>query len=79
MSDITGQENVYCGGCGSTWPYVHYIGCPKIRYDTGGHNNTVTNPYTGWICPRCNMVNAPHVTQCTCTQQYPAGLAVMNE
>ena len=70
MSGITGQENIYCDGCGSTWPHVHYLGCPKIRYDTGDHNNTVTIKlryrYTGWICPRCNTVNAPHVNQCTC-------------
>jgi hypothetical protein len=23
---------------------------------------------TGWICPRCNKVNAPHVSQCDCTK-----------
>jgi len=42
MSDITGQENICCGGCGSTRPHVHYFGCPVIRYDTGDNNNTVT-------------------------------------
>lgn len=21
---------------------------------------------SGWICPRCNVVNAPHVSQCAC-------------
>lgn len=22
----------------------------------------------GWLCPRCGKVNAPFVTQCTCTR-----------
>jgi len=24
------------------------------------------NPNVGWICPRCNKVNAPTVKQCDC-------------
>ena len=24
----------------------------------------------GWLCPRCKKVNAPWVSQCTCTEYY---------
>lgn len=24
----------------------------------------------GWLCPRCKKVNAPWVSQCTCTDFY---------
>lgn len=35
-----------------------------------GDNNTGVNVTlampTGWVCPRCGRVNAPHVDQCVC-------------
>lgn len=32
-----------------------------------------TAPNTGWVCPRCNVVNAPTVTQCHCHNLPPQG------
>jgi hypothetical protein len=36
------------------WPYYY----PVPYY---------TSPNTGWICPKCQAANAPHVSQCPCS------------
>lgn len=28
-------------------------------------------PNTGWICPRCQGVHAPHVDRCGCAPAFP--------
>jgi len=43
---------------------------------SNGSNVTVTNSLpespSGWVCPLCGRVNAPHVSQCPCrTNAYP--------
>jgi hypothetical protein len=30
-----------------------------------------TTPATGWLCPRCNRVNAPTVLCCQCGERDP--------
>lgn len=44
-------------------------GNPQRCPDCPGFSQTLpffTAPNTGWICPRCNVVNAPTITQCHC-------------
>lgn len=60
---ICPKTNLYCAntGCGVegevclialTRPYGRYAAAP---------------PPTGWICPRCNAANAPHIDRCSCS------------
>ncbi len=30
----------------------------------------MTNMERGWVCPRCNVVNAPWVSRCECRIYY---------
>lgn len=33
-------------------------------------NNITTNIRQGWLCPRCQSINAPSMAQCTCSAGY---------
>ena len=48
---------VTCLDCGGVIEYGKIHDCP-------GH--WPPDPNTGWLCPRCKKVNAPHVRQCDC-------------
>jgi hypothetical protein len=49
--------------CPRTGAYCAQCTSPCSPHQPQGY---YTPPNTGWICPRCNVVHAPWVTQCHC-------------
>ena len=50
--------------------YREDIGITKYYYDGAWHyypKSVSCNPDTGWLCPRCDGVNAPFVIYCICS------------
>jgi len=53
----TNKEGIQCLGtipvADNLWEIIHYLA-----------DNA--DPQKGWLCPRCDRINAPQVLQCTC-------------
>lgn len=69
MSDkITAAGGYVCGGCGQTIPPLmgHSCGSTTALYsvDAKYFRNPHTITPTGWHCPSCGTVWAPHVQRC---------------
>lgn len=52
----------YCGVVQTKHWKPHFTWCLLVR----GHS---PSPNDGWVCYRCDKVNAPHVKQCDCGPQ----------
>lgn len=62
-------DNPCSTGCG------HGCGCPNDRWQ---QYRLITAPVpTGWLCPRCAAVNAPHITQCPCSASWGYGYQII--
>lgn len=52
-----------CDICGAE---LAFGGPPHRCGDSGRWHPPYVTPPTGWICPKCGVVNAPHITSCPC-------------
>lgn len=59
--------------CGTFYTAAGGLRCPDCPNTAGAYPFPFyIAPNTGWICPRCQTVNAPHIHQCLCNS-FPAG------
>jgi hypothetical protein len=62
MSSWPGSRCPHCGCVGG----IHNLGCPNYGTAQPYPISYYVYPSTGWICPRCQKVNAPWISSCDC-------------
>lgn len=72
-SQAQGTSSDTCMQCGGLVmkPGVVYMYSGKIcqcayQKTLGQHSENSLNLRTGWVCPKCQRSNAPHVNSCNC-------------
>lgn len=58
--------------CPATGRTCESTGCTPLMRTCQQLFTPIHAPNTGWVCPRCQAVHAPHVQSCQC-HQYPVG------
>lgn len=71
-----GLDGAALSGCSIRSRHPAIAHRPRWPGVAGGWVEMTTQPFLGWICPRCRAVNAPGVLRCDCTPAKAAAPVV---
>lgn len=69
-SNLSAHSTIFMAWCYEHGYYFQPGPCPVCRADAAATERLAAQATdetpTGWLCPRCKAVNAPHLDQCPC-------------